>query len=265
MTFVVLTIIIIIVITTMIMMFFFVPRLKENFDDLTQTHGLNKCDGFIYINLEERPDRKTEILDEFVKLDIPTNKIHKISGILMPENGHKGCVQAHILALNLARLNNWKYTFIFEDDAMLNVPVEKFKTDFTNALNAIDDIGLPKTVLHLGGCNVEYEALPSPNQYIKRLKTATCGTAYVIHQNYIPQLLNVFMDCNHNMNAHHLSNSLHNHEPFALDQKWNDLMKQDIWFSMSYMPFIQRASYSTTMGNLEKTKNRTTREIMINH
>jgi len=43
--------------------------------------GLNFFDGIIYINLDYRIDRKTEILNELKKFPIKQNKIHRIDEI----------------------------------------------------------------------------------------------------------------------------------------------------------------------------------------
>ena len=57
----------------------------------------------------------------------------------IPKNGHKGCVQSHIIALNLIKLNNWDKVLILEDDAELNVDTEEFKKQLNEMLNYIEN------------------------------------------------------------------------------------------------------------------------------
>ena len=61
-----------------------------------QMQGINQLDAIIYINLENRIDRKDLLLKELEKLNVDMSKVHKVSGIAIPKNGHKGCVQSHI-------------------------------------------------------------------------------------------------------------------------------------------------------------------------
>ena len=86
---------------------------------------LDFIDGVIYINLENRADRKKLIEDEMHKMGV--EKPNKIAGVHIPNNGHKGCVQSHILALNMAQLNKWNNYLVLEDDAVLKIPPNKFK------------------------------------------------------------------------------------------------------------------------------------------
>ena len=91
--------------------------------------GIERIDGVIYINLENREDRKKLILDEMELMKIPEDKINKVSGIYIPKNGHKGCVQAHLLALRIAKMNNWSNTLILEDDAKLTCKPDEFQSN----------------------------------------------------------------------------------------------------------------------------------------
>ena len=68
---------------------------NEGFFAVENIRSVDDIDAFIYINLENREDRKKELLAELEKLGIPSSKIFKVSGVYIPDNGHKGCVQSH--------------------------------------------------------------------------------------------------------------------------------------------------------------------------
>jgi hypothetical protein len=53
--------------------------------ELTWVEGLLNCFDYIYINLENREDRKKIILQEFKKMDVSEENIYKISGINIPK------------------------------------------------------------------------------------------------------------------------------------------------------------------------------------
>ena len=98
-----------------------------------ESNPIDKIDGVVYINLENREDRKKLIKEEMNKMGIPEDKIHKVSGVFIPKNGHKGCVQSHILALQMGKMNNWDTTLILEDDVELTGSPEEFKNKLVSA------------------------------------------------------------------------------------------------------------------------------------
>ncbi len=189
--------------------------LCENF-----SYNMNNIDAYIYINLENRKDRKDLLLNEFKKLNIPENKIHKISGIYKPKNGHKGCVMSHILALELAKLNKWNMVAIFEDDMELNVSIDEYNRLLNKALqhDKWDMI-----LLH-----GSYQEMKKPiDDDIYYLKHSTQSTGYIIKSEYYDTLLDLFKNCNNNMVDHKWGDMEHRMEPYALDQQWNKLIKRD--------------------------------------
>jgi hypothetical protein len=189
-----------------------ISNFENTFDDL---------DAFIYINLEEKEDRKKLLLAEFDKLGVPNNKIRKISGVRIAKNGHKGCMQSHILALQMAKLNKWDRVAIFEDDARLNVEPAIFVTMVNKAIsnNKWDMI-----ILH-GANQEEKESIDKDIYYLKH---STQSTGYIIKSSYYDKLLNLFIHCNDMMSKDNweIPGSWEGH---ALDQMWNKLVEKDNW------------------------------------
>jgi hypothetical protein len=227
------------IIGILIAIIFFLIVTKNMFEKFQNDGWDEEIDAFIYINLEKREDRKKEIADEFEKLNIPQNKIYKVSGVYMPKNGHKGCVQSHILALKMAKLNKWKKVIIFEDDMTLNVSPEEVKNQ-TNRAMKLDNWDL----IMLGSCNLDKGDELAKG--IFKVKHATCGTAYLIKDSYIDTLIELFEDCNDHMLPHKCGQD--GWEAYALDQQWNKLIEKDNWISFDPILIIQRNSYSTTNG-----------------
>lgn len=214
---------------------------------------INNIDAFIYINLENREDRKKEILAEFEKLSIPDNKIHKISGVYIPNNGHKGCVQSHILALNMAKLNGWQNVMIMEDDAELIISPENFKIQFKNMmeyLNSIENKPL-YDVLLMATANANKNPVNNNNDIV-RVYSSTTSSAYVINNNYIDKMIILFTYLNSMMDSKNWSSN--NNEKFALDQNWQEMQKKDKWYGWNNNPIKQRNSVSTTNQWLNKSK-----------
>lgn len=241
---------IIIIACTIIAIIRYKPNLTkifESFQDNTPTSFVDRIDKFVYINLDKREDRKKEILHELELITIPHEKIQRVAGVYIPKNGHKGCIQSHILAIKLAQMNNWSNIAIFEDDAQMVNDPEKTITVINNALAELPE---DWDVLMLATANKKEEPL-SDKQYINKLNAATTGTAYIINAKYYSKIILLFEYCNSMMTPDKWGKD-NGHEPYALDQKWMELQDQDNWYCTKKDLFIQRNSKSTTnaKGNL---------------
>jgi GR25 family glycosyltransferase involved in LPS biosynthesis len=184
-------------------------------------NSINDIDAFIYINLEEKEDRKKLLLDEFDKLGIANNKIRKVSGVRIAKNGHKGCIQSHILALQMAKLNKWDTVAIFEDDARLNVEPSIFISMINKAIN----INRWDMIILHGANQQKKESIDNDLYYLKH---STQSTGYIIKSSYYDKLLNLFIHCNDMMSKDNweIPGSWESH---ALDQMWNKLVEKDNW------------------------------------
>jgi hypothetical protein len=245
--------------------------------------GINQMDAIIYINLENRQDRKKLFLGELELLKTDMSKVHKISGVFIPKNGHKGCVQAHILALNLAKLNNWDMVLIMEDDAELNMPPDDVNKIINKTLSTLDKNNIKWDVIMLAGAYKQYKEdepiditimstatdnstpatdtksniTPNTTQQqiekgfeIKKLKSATTSSAYIVKSHYYNAILDVFNNCNTNMPANKLTGE--NYEHNALDQQWAKLQNADNWYCLNNDLIKQRAIWSTIMNESHK-------------
>ncbi len=206
----------IIILLVLLNLYFISQNTLDNFENT-----FDDIDAVIYINLEDREDRKKLLLAEFDKLGIPNNKIRKISGVRIAKNGHKGCIQSHILALQMAKLNKWDRVAIFEDDARLNVE----PAIFINMVNkAIVNKKWDMIILH-GANQQEKESIDKDIYYLKH---STQSTGYIIKSSYYDKLLNLFIHCNDMMSkdSWEIPGSWEGH---ALDQMWNKLIEKDNW------------------------------------
>lgn len=200
----------------------------------------DKIDGVVYINLENRDDRKKLLLDELSKMQVPNNKIHKISGVHIPKNGHKGCVQSHILALKIAKMNNWDKVLILEDDAELKVNQNEFNDKMKKILDYVDKNTW--NVVMLATENANKEDLEGVND-VKKINMATTSSAYLVNSNYYDKLSTLFNYLNKMMKSDKWTSG--GHEDFALDQQWSSLQKNDLWFGLKDDMVKQRSISSS--------------------
>ena len=249
----------------------------------TQQNGVNRLDAIIYINLENRSDRKELLMDELKKLKTDMSKVHKVSGVYMPKNGHKGCIQSHILALNMIKMNKWDRVLILEDDAELDMDPEVINNLINTSLDELDNNHPDWNVIMLATANkvldndkknkknkknnknnknnddnngksipIEIYAADGktvPLQ-IEKLKSATTSSAYIVKKTYVDDILNLFNNCNNNMSPSKMTGQAFEH--WALDQKWAELQNKDKWFCIDKDPIKQRAIWSTIQSNASK-------------
>ena len=203
-------------------------------------------DAVIYINLENRNDRKSLILAEIAKLGIPESKVHKISGVYTPNNGHKGCVQSHILALELIKLNKWQRVLILEDDAELVVDPSIAK-EMINACLDIPDWNVFMLATFYKRIKGVVDNLGDDFK-VERLRISTTSSAYIVKYDYIDTLMNVFRMSNDHMSRDKLSEKGAEH--WALDQQWVKLQDADIWYCFNKDLFRQRNIWSTIQSGV---------------
>ena len=216
-------------------------KVNQNYDNF-KNNWYEKIDGIVYINLEKRDDRKKLLLEELKKIEVNSEQVNKVSGVYIPKNGHKGCVQSHIIALNIAKMNRWKYVLIFEDDMELNVSPDEFNNMINNTLDYTksNNISWDVIMLATGHNEKEYD-----NNMI-RIKAGTTSSGYIVNSHYYDTLINLFTYCNENMSRDKWSGG-QEWEPYALDQQWRVLQKNDNWFGFEKDLIKQRNISSTIM------------------
>ena len=245
---------------------------KRTFDNFfTEQHGINRLDAIIYINLENRTDRKDLLLKELDALNTNMAKVHKVSGVFIPKNGHKGCIQSHILALNMIKLNKWQRVLILEDDATLTVSPESANNIINKTLDYLDSndninwnvvmlatankvlnnkltnynttlqIDTPDTPQTTGNTDLNPSTIK-----LEKILSATTSSAYIVKGSYVNTILNLFKKSNYNMDHTKLSGN--NFEQYALDQQWASLQRKDNWYALSPDIITQREIWSSIMS-----------------
>jgi hypothetical protein len=219
---------------------------QEQFDNEIDTEIDNKIDdinAYIYINLENREDRKKIILDELKKIQVPEDKIYKISGVFIPKNGHKGNVQSFILALELAKLNKWKTVMICEDDMEINIPSDEFNNKVNNLLTTLKEKKMKWDCIMLG--QAYGTKIPTDIKNVVRISKATTKTCIIVPEHFYDQLLNNFRSSNDLMLSDR--KSADKFEKYASDQRWQVL--QDVYTFLAFNEDLvkQRNIWSSTM------------------
>lgn len=194
----------------------------NNFTNVNKFNGYSKraiIDNIVYINLDNRPDRNEKILNELK----PFDNIHRISAVYTPNNGHKGCCQSHIKALELAKENNWDRVLILEDDALILKP-KKFSKDMFKVFYDLQDKNWDVIVMCPN--NTVYG---KKHKYVSEINYATTAVAYIVNNHYYDTIIDLFKEADKKMPINKWSGG--DREEFAIDQQWNKLIKKDNWYT----------------------------------
>jgi GR25 family glycosyltransferase involved in LPS biosynthesis len=187
----------------------------------------------LYINLEERQDRRVHVEKQLESIGI--HKPIRFNAMKM-KDGRIGCSMSHLKCLQLAKNNNWSHVLIVEDDITFLDP-EMFKRQLENFFQ--DKI--PHDVLIFGGNVVPpYKQV---NSYCVQVFSCQTTTGYLVKQHYYETLI-------HNLHEGltKLMKEPKKHYYYAIDKYWFCLQRRDLWFIIVPLSVIQLPNYS----NLEK-------------
>jgi glycosyl transferase family 25 len=178
----------------------------------------------VYINLDERVDRKTQIQRELLSV-FPAHKITRFPAIRNAVGGI-GCSMSHIAVLEMAKKEGWSNVLIVEDDFMWTPSLEEGGPVLEKLLKRKFD------VIVLTGSYID------SNKETYRLNSCQTTTAYVVSNQYYDTLLANFKE------SVALLQSTGEYKTYALDQFWKRLQPAGLWYCVCPLLGIQRPGYS---------------------
>ena len=182
----------------------------------------------LYINLEERIDRKKKTKKEFKKLNIPIKRFNAVK----LTNGRIGCSMSHIKCLQQAKDNDWDHVLIVEDDIHFMNP-----EIFTQQLNKFLSSNIKWDVLLFAGNNLPpYQIFGDFCVKVSRCQTTT---GYLVKKHYYDTLIK-----NMKEGVALLLKEPEKHFYYAIDKFWIPLQEKDNWFIITPLSVVQRDDYS---------------------
>jgi glycosyl transferase family 25 len=181
-------------------------------------------DHVVYINLDERTDRRAEVEAELA-MYFPPEKVTRFSAI-KNDFGALGCTLSHIAAIEMAQANKWGNVLVVEDDLKWNSEFDESYTTLERVVkNDYDAIVLATT---------------SAQWYLSSLKLIVSRTAscYLVHSGYYDTLLSNFRE------SRDLLEVSHDKGNHAVDMYWMRIQTRDNWFIVIPSISHQRPGYS---------------------
>ncbi len=201
---------------------------------------MDLIDAVVYINLEKRTDRQTEIEAELDALNVPAEKRHRFPAI-QHSNGWIGCTQSHHAVVKMAKERGWNRVWILEDDWQLTVSPPAFESNI-QALLGSD--GPPFDVLMISSYVQASEAVPGWDQVRRGLNIQT-ASSYIVAAHYYDALLENLGEA--------VNGALRggNHWDFINDQYWKRIQPRGQWLYFSPPLGKQRPGYSDLSGRYQ--------------
>jgi glycosyl transferase family 25 len=180
-------------------------------------------DKVVYINLDERTDRKRLMEDNTLNV-FDRSKVQRFSAV-KHERGNVGCTRSHIEVLKLAIHEGWKNVLILEDDAQWN----KYEEGYAKLYELIEK---PYDVIMLSPSAAQWD----PNTMRLIESETSCG--YIVSSSYFVTLLK------HYEEGLELLETTGNNNLYVMDEHWKSIQKRDIWYTIIPAMIYQRPGYS---------------------
>jgi glycosyl transferase family 25 len=196
-------------------------------------------DKIIYINLDNRKDRKREMMAECRRLQIPEHKIIRFPAI-RHHVGAIGCSKSHIEVLNIAIKNNWKNYMVLEDDF-----------HFINDTEFVDNVvnhffeSFPGHSWDVLNCSRGYfqDCTDTSVKYVQKVLDVSTTSCYIVNQHFYQTLLHHFIEGYEQFRL-----DPNNHSTYAIDRYWTKIMPLSNWYITNPSIGYQRTGLSSILG-----------------
>ena len=184
--------------------------------------------------MDKRVDRLTEFMNEYLRMELPSEKLERFLAVYDPVQPYLGCTKSHLEVLKIARERQYKNVLVFEDD--FDFIVDRGTLDYS--LKSFFDKNLDFKVLMLSFYSkgsIKYDELVSITT------DAQTASGYIVNCNYFDELINCL-----EFGAKMLKET-DAHWLYINDQVWKKL-QGDKWFHFNNRIGVQRESYSDLSG-----------------
>jgi glycosyl transferase family 25 len=191
----------------------------------------NNIDKIMYINLDSRVDRKIEIENELIHMNLCFERFKATD---IPYWGSIGCSYSHYNVIQYAEDNKFDNILILEDDFQFLVSKEELE----RKLQMFFDTKIDYDV-----CMFSYnlkEFQETEYDFLYKVTDAQTTSGYLVNNKYYNKLLNNFKDGI----ALFSENGKFSHGNFSIDIFWKTLQKTDNWYCFKDRIGRQRPGFS---------------------
>lgn len=192
-------------------------------------NNISDITNIVYINLDERTDRRKHIEEQLNTVGFKNFKRFKA---IKTTSGAIGCTMSHLKCLEDARDSKLSHLLVVEDDTLFLDPPH-FQQQFNKFLsnNKSWDV-----VLLAGNNMLPYTKIDDTCIKVTHCQTTT---AYLVNGKYFDTLITNFKT-GLNKFIHDNTNGI----LYAIDKYWLTLQKRDNWYLIVPIKVIQKEDYS---------------------
>jgi glycosyl transferase family 25 len=192
-----------------------------------------------YINLDSRPERNEQFLEEMKRLKIPEEKLIRVSAVENKEFGIIGCVESHIRILETCIASGDEFSLIFEDDFKSLLPPHFFH----HLLNQF--FALKKDTFDVFLLEGVFDVVtPTEVSFLYRVNTSYGTAGYCITKRFAPILLENFKQTRDLFYKRSDWKPYEYYSELCLDVQWHTLQKNNIFYTTLPKLGCQREGYS---------------------
>jgi len=172
-------------------------------------------------------------------MQVPEEKVVRISAIQKPGQGDWGCSLSHLITMEQFLDSNLDNCIVFEDDFTfiqdLQTINEEFESVFDNSVNY--------DVIMLSANEVQTDETEHP--YLKKVNDAQTASGYMVTKYFAPILLQNYREGVKLIGESYQGGKSDEIQgPFCIDQYWKRLQPQSNWYMFSPKLGVQRESHS---------------------
>lgn len=212
--------------------------------------GLDKqwheyVDVIYYINLDDREDRNSEFLEEMRRMQVPYEKVVRISAVSKPGKGDWGCSLSHLITMEQFLDSNLDNCIVFEDDFTFIQDLQTINMEFREVF----DKSVNYDVIMLSANEIDVE--PTEYEYMKKVNDAQTTSGYMVSKYFATTLLENYREGSKLIEkSYEGGKSDQIQGPFCIDQYWKRLQPQSNWYMFSPKLGVQRESHSDIQGGV---------------
>lgn len=166
----------------------------------------DRVDAVLYINLDDRQDRRRQIKDLLLKkLGLPSSMVRRVPAV-KDSPGFKGCTLSHMKALQIAIEEKMEFVCLVEDDLMLHTPGPDFHRRLNEAWEKLQE---DFDVIYLSMTPIDLEEQDHPGSGFHRVRQALGMPGLVVHHRYFQKLMSIYQSALKEGKPHDLVTQLH--------------------------------------------------------
>ena len=187
-------------------------------------------DRIIYINLEHRKDRLSEIENELEIMSLKQNSERFNAIKCIP--GIAGCGYSHLAVLKLAKERKYRNILILEDDFTFLVTKEELEFELTRFFETVKEFDVCML-----GYNLQ-RSEPTEHPFLIKALEVQTASAYIVNERFYDKLITLYEDVIPKLEKTDM------HWLYANDQAWKVLQPTSLWYCLSRRIGKQRPSFS---------------------